>query len=249
MACLTFVKVMMVAFNLLIFLGGGNLLAVGIWVTVDGGTFLKVIGPFPEDPVHAVNVGFFCIATGGVLVLLGLLGCCGVQKESRCLLVAFFSIILIIFIAEVAAGVMTLAFTSLSEDIFKTWAGSALQTQYGKDRVVTGMWNSTMTELKCCGLTNYTDFTNSYYYNTNHQSYPPSCCLGNTTSACREEDAQANMVPGCFEQLLVSMQRSIAVIGGIALGVCALELAAMVMSMCLYVIWRGQEAEHCMEME
>lgn len=58
----------------------------GIWVSVDGGSFLQLLGPFARQGMQFVNVGFFCIAIGAVLVLLGLLGCCGAHKESKCLL-------------------------------------------------------------------------------------------------------------------------------------------------------------------
>lgn len=67
-------------------LGGLTLLAMGIWVSVDGGSFLQLLGPFARQGMQFVNVGFFCIAIGAALVLLGLLGCCGAHKESKCLL-------------------------------------------------------------------------------------------------------------------------------------------------------------------
>lgn len=58
----------------------------GIWVSVDGGSFLQLLGPFSSQGMQFVNVGFFCIAIGSVLVLMGLLGCCGAHEESKCLL-------------------------------------------------------------------------------------------------------------------------------------------------------------------
>ncbi|XP_029356638.1 tetraspanin-1 isoform X2 [Echeneis naucrates] len=149
MACFTFVKLMMALFNLLIFLGGLTLLAMGIWVSVDGSSFLKLLGPFATQGMQFVNVGFFCIAIGIVLVLLGLLGGCAAHKESKCLLLTFFSVIFIIFIAEVAAGVVALAYSSFAEGILRAWAKPALQQDYGKDPVVTKIWNTTMTESLC----------------------------------------------------------------------------------------------------
>lgn len=68
-------------------LGGAGLLAVGIWVSVDGNSFLKVLGPFANQATQFVNVGYFCIVIGAVLVILGFLGCCGAMKESKCLLI------------------------------------------------------------------------------------------------------------------------------------------------------------------
>ncbi|XP_013978977.1 tetraspanin-1 isoform X2 [Salmo salar] len=218
MACFTFFKCMMVLFNLLILLGGLTLLGVGIWVSVDKGLFLQVLSPFTLD-VQYVKVGFFCIAIGGVLVLLGVLGCCGAHKGSKCLLLLFFSIILIIFIAEVAAGTVALAYSSFN--------------QYGSDPVVTKIWNSTMTELNCCGFTNYTDFTDSYYSEQSEGSYPPSCCQLDT-APCSQQQAWHSAVQGCFEQLLEALQKHANIVGGIAVGIGGLEVAAMLVSMYLY---------------
>ncbi|KAJ8376307.1 hypothetical protein SKAU_G00068870 [Synaphobranchus kaupii] len=189
-------------------LAGAALLAVGIWVSVDGSSFLKVLGPFSQQAMQFVNVGYFCIAVGAVLVLLGFLGCCGAQKESKCLLI-------------------------MAEGILKAWATPALQKQYGKEPVVTKIWNTTMTELKCCGFTNYTDFTNSYYYSENGDTYPPTCCRI-PRGACSDEAAYRSNVQGCFEQLLSTLKKNANIVGGIAAGICALEVAAMAVSMYLY---------------
>ncbi|KAM8745294.1 tetraspanin-1 [Acanthopagrus schlegelii] len=233
MGCFTFVKLMMVLFNLLIFLGGLTLLAMGIWVSVDGGSFLNLLGPFSNQATQFVNVGFFCIAVGAVLVLLGLLGCCGAHKESKCLLLTFFSIILIIFIAEVAAGVVALAYSSFAEGILRAWATPALQKDFGSDPVVTKIWNTTMTELKCCGFTNYTDFVGSEFEKENRGVLPPSCCR--TDSApCSPAEAERSSVKGCFEHILENLKEHANIVGGIAAGIGVLEIAAMIVTMYLF---------------
>ncbi|KAK6313775.1 hypothetical protein J4Q44_G00152340 [Coregonus suidteri] len=233
MACFTFVKFMMVLFNLLILLVGLTLLGGGIWVSVDGGSFLQVLAPFSTHDMQSVKVGFFCIAIGGVLVLLCVVGCCGAHNESKCLLLLFFSIILIIFIAEVAAGAVALTYSSVAEGILKAWATPVLKNQYGSNLVVTKIWNNTMTELNCCGFTNYTDFTDSYYSEQSEGSYPPSCCQLDT-APCSQQQALLNAVQGCFEQLLEALQKNANIIGGIVVGIGGLEVASMVLSMYLY---------------
>ncbi|XP_042178351.1 tetraspanin-1 isoform X1 [Oncorhynchus tshawytscha] len=233
MACFTFFKFMMVLSNLLILLGGLTLLGVGIWVRVDKGLFLQVLSPFSTLDTQFVNVCFFCIAIGGVLVLLGVLGCCGAHKGSKCLLLLFFSIILIIFIAEVAAGTVALAYSSFAEGILKAWATLVLKNQYGSDPVVTKIWNSTMTELNCCGFTNYTDFTDSYYSEQSEGSYPPSCCQLDT-APCSQQQAWHSAVQGCLKQLLKALQKHANIVGGIAVGIGGLEVTAMLVSMYLY---------------
>ncbi|KAL8178755.1 UNVERIFIED_CONTAM: Tetraspanin-1 [Gekko kuhli] len=94
-------------------LGGAALLGIGIWVSVDSTSFINLFGPLSANVLQFVNVGYLLIAIGAVLFVLGFLGCCGAQRESKCLLITFFSIILIIFIIEVAAAVVALVYTSV----------------------------------------------------------------------------------------------------------------------------------------
>ena len=61
-------------------------MAVGIWVSVDGPSFMKIFGPMSSTAMQFVNVGYFLIAAGAVLFALGFLGCYGAQTESKCAL-------------------------------------------------------------------------------------------------------------------------------------------------------------------
>lgn len=61
-------------------------MAVGIWVSVDGPSFLKIFGPVSSSAMQFVNVGYFLIAAGAVLFALGFLGCYGAHTENKCVL-------------------------------------------------------------------------------------------------------------------------------------------------------------------
>ncbi|XP_072505412.1 tetraspanin-1 [Notamacropus eugenii] len=232
MSCFTFLKVTMIIFNLLIFLCGAVLLGVGIWVSVDSPSFLKIFGSVSATAMQFVNVGYFLIAAGCVLLVLGFLGCYGAQKESKCILLMFFSILLVIFIAEIAAAVVALVYTSLAENLLNALVVPVIKKDYGRQSDVTQVWNSTMEGLHCCGFNNYTDFTDSPFYNE-HQAFPSFCCANDTTP-CTENMASQDNVKGCFRQLLNDIHTNAAVVGGVAAGFAALELAAMTVSMYLY---------------
>ncbi|KAM8930277.1 tetraspanin-1 [Pelodytes ibericus] len=232
MGCFTFIKVMMILFNLAIFLGGGTLLGVGIWVSVDSNSFLKIFGAVSTSTaMQFINVGYFLIAIGALLVLLGFLGCCGAQKESKCLLITFFTIVLIIFIAEVAGAVVALVYSSLAESFLQSVLTPVLEKDYGKNQDVTKTWNATMADLKCCGVTGYEDFTNSTFVKENNV-YPSFCC--NSTTTCTPSIVASFKTQGCFKQILDLIKQNAAIVGGVAAGICALELAAMIVSMYLY---------------
>lgn len=63
-------------------LGGACLLGIGIWVLVDPTGFREIVATNPLLTTGA----YIVLAMGGLLFLLGFLGCCGAVRENRCLL-------------------------------------------------------------------------------------------------------------------------------------------------------------------
>lgn len=236
MGCFGFLKTMMILFNGIIFLAGAAILGVGIWVKVDNGSvlsFLQGISAADSQLGQVLNVGYLLIAVGSVLLILGFLGCCGAVRESRCMLLLFFVIILIVFIAEVAGAIVLLVFKPLAEDLIQKAGEEAVKNikkDYGTNKDLTGLWNSTMTTLKCCGFNNYTDFTGSPFVNGTG-FYPNQCCR---SPPCNGTTASNPPVPGCFLALKKLVDDNAVIIIAVALGIAALELAAMIVSMTLY---------------
>uniref|UniRef100_A0A8C2J6K3 Tetraspanin n=1 Tax=Cyprinus carpio TaxID=7962 RepID=A0A8C2J6K3_CYPCA len=236
MGCFGFLKSMMFLFNGIIFLAGAAILGVGIWVKVDSGSvlsFLQNIQGAPGELGQVLNVGYLLIAVGAVLLILGFLGCCGAIKESRCMLLLFFIIILIVFIAEVAGAIVLLVFKPQAENLIKQMGGEvvkSIRNDYGKNKDITGLWNTTMTTLKCCGFNNYTDFTDSYFVK-NTSSYPDQCC---NRVPCIKDTAFNSTIPGCFPALKKLVDDNAVIIIAVALGIAVLELVAMIVSMILY---------------
>ncbi|XP_010168797.1 tetraspanin-1, partial [Antrostomus carolinensis] len=212
-------------------LGGGTLLGVGIWVSLDGESFLDIFGALSSSVLQVVNVSYFLIVIGAILLVIGFLGCCGAQKESKCLLMMFFSVVLIIFIAEVAAAVVALVYTGLAETLLTAVVTPLLKEKYGMDDDFSHIWNITMNEVHCCGLNNYTDFTDSPWYKE-EGTYPGPCC--EDLKPCNATVAAESNVPGCFDQILKEIKTNAGVVGGVAAGIAALEIAAMAVSMYLY---------------
>ncbi|XP_010137259.1 PREDICTED: tetraspanin-1 [Buceros rhinoceros silvestris] len=231
MGCFTFIKVMMILFNLAIFLGGGTLLGVGIWVKIDANSFLDIFGTLSSSVMQVVNVSYFLIVIGAILLVIGFLGCCGAQKESKCLLMMFFSVVLIIFIAEIAAAVVALVYAGLAETLLVAVVTPLLKEKYGEDKSFTDIWNVTMIEVRCCGLTNYTNFNNSTWLEK-HETYPPPCC--NNKEPCDAMLAAQSNVTGCLDRIVEEIRTNGGVVGGVAAGIAALEVASLAVSMYLY---------------
>ncbi|KAM9832241.1 tetraspanin-1-like [Neosynchiropus ocellatus] len=233
MVCFGFLKLLMMAFNFLLSLCGAVLLATGIWVIVDKRSLLQLIGPLPKQILQYVIVGYVITATGGILCLLGLLGGCSAHKESKCLLMTFFSVILIIFIVEVGAAAAIAVYSSFAESILEKWAMSALKEDYGDDEFVTLMWNNTMRMFKCCGFNNHSDFNSSLFTTTRPGKMPLPCCKPEATSCSLTDAIEANL-PGCFDHIVALVTKNFKIICGVAVGVCGLQICAMIIAMYLF---------------
>ncbi|XP_048870127.1 tetraspanin-1-like [Brienomyrus brachyistius] len=244
MCCSDFLRVIMVAFNGIIFVAGAAILGVGIWVKVDSGSLLKILEQVENTPAELNQifyVGYLLIAVGSVLVLLGFLGCCGAIRKSPCMLLTFFIIVLLVFIAEVSGAIVILVFKPLVDTLIEKIGHEAVQrikVDYGKNPNFTEVWNATMDGLHCCGFYNYTDFTDSPFYKNNGHSYPRMCC---DKSPCNLQTADTSNVSGCYFELVNLIENNAVILGAVALGIAALEIAAMAVSMQLY---RKSSQEH-----
>lgn len=230
----------MFVFNGIIFLAGIAILGVGIWVKVDSGSILNFLGKIENAPAElsqVLNVGYLLIALGALLLVIGFLGCCGAVRESKCMLLLFFIIVLLVFIAEVAGAIVILVFRPLADELFTKIGTAAVQNikkDYGKNADITGLWNTTMSTLKCCGFYNSSDFVDSPYYVDHNRQYPPPCCPG-TNNPCNQTVADGvTTITGCFPKIKQLIDDNTVVIVGVALGIAALEICAMAVSMILY---------------
>uniref|UniRef100_A0A4W5JY77 Tetraspanin n=1 Tax=Hucho hucho TaxID=62062 RepID=A0A4W5JY77_9TELE len=239
MGCFGFLKVMMFAFNGIIFLAGAAILGVGIWVKVDSGSilgFLKGIKDAPAEMNQILNVGYLLIAVGAVLLIIGFLGCCGAMKESRCMLLLVGHLKHELFsTVESLKLVFQPLHKFLAGELIEKLGTKVVQNirkDYGENSDVTALWNATMDTLKCCGFYNYTDFTGSPFEKRTNL-YPQQCCHRDDFSSCNNTSA---IITGCFPKFKQLIDKNTIVIVAVALGIAALEILAMVVSMTLYCI-------------
>lgn len=138
------VKYLLFVFNFIFWLMGSFVLAVGLWLRFDPDTVSLLNGDEAPDTFF-IGV-YILIGAGSLVMLVGFFGCCGAVRESQCLLGSFFACLLIIFGAEVAAGV----FGFLNKDKIIKDVQTFYTTSYNKNNNST-LVTSYKTVLNCCG--------------------------------------------------------------------------------------------------
>ncbi|XP_064172368.1 tetraspanin 35 [Anguilla rostrata] len=265
MSCFKFLKITMFFFNSIIFLAGGAILGVGVWVKVDSGSLLHFL-----SGINRRSASSWLVLNCYLLIAVGAggdhgWGCWGAWKQCHAdagrssdkgahheprhthldhelpvvnifalsFSLQFFVIVLIIFIAEVAGAIVVLVFKSLVTSLVHTVGREVVKnihSAYGKNQDFTGILNTTMDGLKCCGFYGYNDFTGSAFTNMTQQ-YPAICC---GSAPCNQTGANHSNVTGCYHRVVRLIEDNVIVLGAVALGIAALEVAAMAVAMTLY---------------
>ncbi|XP_036845005.1 CD9 antigen isoform X1 [Oncorhynchus mykiss] len=140
------VKYLLFIFNFIFWLMGSLVLAVGLWLRFDPETVALLNGDgAPDTFFYGV---YILIIAGSLVMLVGFFGCCGAIRESQCLLGSFFACLLIIFGAEVAAGV----FGFLNKDkIIEDVQNYYIKSYNDNKNNNTMIQNSYHKVLNCCG--------------------------------------------------------------------------------------------------
>ncbi|XP_075062772.1 tetraspanin-16 isoform X2 [Mixophyes fleayi] len=233
-ACL---KYTMFLVNAVIFICGGVLLGLGLWIKFGSNYFVHILG---SQFAYFLNVGFFCIAAGCIMCFLGFVGCYGAIKEKRFLLLIFLLIMLALFVSEIAAAVVVLAFSDVADSILKDKGVKSLKESYyksGGSGLVDEAWDAVMDKFKCCGFFGYNDFTNSTFTAKTALKYPKNCCKNASLKECDGLDTSENVIytKGCFMAILDAVKRNSMNIGIAAATITALELSSLIVALVLFV--------------
>ncbi|XP_024282311.1 tetraspanin-2a [Oncorhynchus tshawytscha] len=196
------VKYLLFVFNFIFWLCGSLVLAVGLWLMFDPKTdqLLNEEGA-PETFFIAV---YILIGAGGVMMLVGFFGCCGAVKESQCLLASFFACLLVIFGAEVSAGVFGfMSKDKIIEDVQQFYSESISEnSENSNGTTVAEMYHNV---LNCCGV-----------------SMPSPLCPD------ADEDTK-----DCLNAIMVFFNEKLYIIGYVGIGVAGVMVIGMIFSMVL----------------
>ncbi|XP_053313504.1 tetraspanin-2 [Spea bombifrons] len=146
------VKYLLLTFNLIFLLAGTAVIAIGLWLRFNWKIEdLNVHFNDDKEFFGAFFMGLYVLIGAGVLMMIiGFFGCCGAARESQCLLGAFFACLLVIFAAEVAAGVFAFLGKTSTIDALKESYSKAFNN-FPNNPEANSTLSSFHREMQCCG--------------------------------------------------------------------------------------------------
>jgi len=155
-------KLLMFLVNFLIFIIGGIVFGLSLWVTVDknfvenirkiaSGTGAKIPSELVDTLAQYQNALWIFVAIGGLLMVVGFLGCCGAGFESVLMLTLFFIVVLILVVVQMfALFYMYTGRDQFDDALYKALSESSKNIESRKQL------SPVQDFFKCCGATKET---------------------------------------------------------------------------------------------
>lgn len=193
-----------------------------------------------------------------LLLLPSSLGYVGAVRESRLLLIAYFSPILILWGVQLAVLIL-LPVIQTSLHRLVSWSATASLGSYqggaGELNLATLGWNHAMAQLSCCGVSNYTDFSSLRVFQEtklNLQVVPPGCCILDPSqypTVLQPQHSQCVFVPtnynsyftqGCLSRLGQLASSHVSSVILVVILLLSLEMVVVILAVCLCLLQRDR---------
>uniref|UniRef100_A0A3P9LXW1 Tetraspanin n=1 Tax=Oryzias latipes TaxID=8090 RepID=A0A3P9LXW1_ORYLA len=210
------------------------------------GVYAKIAKENDVVDTLTVDPALLLIMVGSVMFLITFLGCFGALRNATCPLKMFLVILAVVFLLQIAAGVVGYLFTDKVMERTEKLMMKAI-IRYREDRDLENAIDFVQKKFQCCGVENYKDWSQNPYFDcldTNPSleacGVPFSCCihLKNQTvhnTMCgygmqmqKEDLASKNIFTvGCLEKILWWAKNNLRLVGGLTAGLLLLEVCMM----------------------
>lgn len=214
---MSIVKFIVFTFNLLCALGGLALLVLGAFIQANIKFVIDVVNDYKFTAPAIV-----LIVVGSIIFIIAFLGCCGAAKESHCMLISYAVLLCCIFIVEVVIASLAFVYRKDAEDLILKSLDD-MYTQYPNDPNIREIVDSMQTNMQCCGENGPLDW------------------FGTLPKSCFPSDSLIPYTSGCRSKLVEFMNWSGNVLGGVALGIAAIEIVGIIFSCCLANTIKNEE--------
>lgn len=208
------------------------MLGIGIWLHIVYDGYANLLPSY-----QIVSAGSISIAAGVITFVVAFLGCCGSWFQNKCLLITYFSLVVIIFLLEFTAGTLGFVYRKNVGQILKEELVMGLKEKYKMDsgNGVTEAWDHIQIKFGCCGVNKVEDW---YGINAwpNKDWVPQSCCLenyrGNDTCGTTNEKLLWH-TDGCYQKMHFWLMQQLYIVAIICMLFAFIQLFGLISAMLL----------------
>ncbi|XP_061570780.1 tetraspanin-33 [Cololabis saira] len=218
------------------------------------------IGVYSRTVKHAeaalaylsVDPAIMLLTVGVLMFAITFCGCVGSLRENICLLQTFCVCLTVIFLLQLAAGILGFVFSDKARHKVTEIIDSSI-VHYRDDLDLQNLIDFGQKEFECCGGVTYTDWSQNVYFNCSKDnpsrercSVPFSCCISAgdkvvINTMCGQDMQELEYAKagdyihsdGCIDKMVNWIHSNLFLLGGIALGLAIPQLVGIVLSQSL----------------
>jgi len=235
-------KYVIFGFNVIFWLLGLGVLAIGIWAWTEKDTFnnLSKLTNIALDPA------FIFIWGGAITFVIAFVGCVGALRENTALLAAYAIFLAILLLLEMFCGILGFIFKDwIKEQASKGFEAFIVHYRDDPDQQNLIDWIQEGW-LQCCGITSPHDWNMNIYFNCSSEAVgsreacgvPFSCCKPKEDEVIKNKQcgydvrkdsykgdlSKAINEAGCIEAGEEWLERNLLVVAGVAVGIAFLQI-------------------------
>ena len=241
------IKVTFFCFNLIFWLAGIAILAIGIWLHGQKDEAAKDYAHLSGN-INYVNGPTFCIAIGVITVLVSFLACCGAKTENMCMLGCYSGLLFVILVIEVVSITITYVYRERIENSLKNDFQKTLN-KYGHEdwTRLTKSIDELQKDFNCCGNKKFSDWFETPWALNNTNSVPRSCCRKITEKNCNTDlskDSRKIYRHGCYNHVKKYLLENLHIISGFGIWIAMIEMLGIGFSTCLMCRLKNKSKEY-----
>ncbi|XP_048358140.1 tetraspanin-19 [Sphaerodactylus townsendi] len=219
---------------------GLMLIAFGHWILLDGNKFVTFLLSTGENALMGY-ISNMLLATGSIIVFIGLLGYLGSIRRIRCLVTVYMVLVFLVFVVQVGMLIHLYMGTEMVNKLWKVQMDELISTYGNKNQLEKEpQWdilNSIQHMLQCCGRHNFTDWKGNKHKELINQ-VPCSCTTSNTKEWFCDALKNATYTKGCEEDIEAWYEENIWLLFVIHFVLLAVEALQFIVSTWLCGIMR-----------
>ncbi|XP_060522525.1 CD63 antigen-like [Cylas formicarius] len=208
--------------KILVFIVNFAFLLVGIALLVIGIVYKlninHVTDAVPENYDAVRYIPTLCIVIGAIVFFISFLGCCGAClgacKKNPCMLSTYGTILILIFILQLALGIYAIVKIKDNDDLQKNISDAVRKLLNNDKDALKALQN----QLHCCGVNSSSDW---------FPSPVPQSCYKN------EDTTNTLWTKGCADAVYELVKDSIKVIGIVVISISAVEVIGAILALCM----------------
>ncbi|KAG1649596.1 Tetraspanin-11 [Nymphon striatum] len=192
-----FLKYVLFIFNFLFWISGVAVFGFGVGTIVAKQHFLSLL----VTSTYAATTHIL-VVTGILVFIITFIGCIGILKENRCLLLIYTFSLLVIFLLEVVAGILAYVYVEQVEVELTSSLNDTFMTAYRFEKEKTKAIDDLQRNFGCCGALSEEDWKFSKWKKDNPN-------LQNV---------------GCIDKLGMHLRMHLVILGAVALGLSFVQV-------------------------